>query len=179
MRPEKTMYADATAGDLAQHKGGLLTSVKGQKNLPRYFARVMRIVQTLQVGSLILVLPDGRKFIAHGQPGVSPISKQALHAELYVHNTAFFSRLVREGDLGFADSYLDGWWSTPDLQALMDLFHAGNERLYDGFPGFGLLRLFENLIYWLHSNTRRQARKNISYHYDLETSFTDCGLMRR
>ena len=49
MRPEKTMYADATAGVLAQHKGGLLTSVKGQKNLPRYFARVMRIVQTLQV----------------------------------------------------------------------------------------------------------------------------------
>jgi hypothetical protein len=90
MRPEKTMYADATAGDLAQHKGGLLTSVKGQKNLPRYFARVMRIVQTLQVGSLILVLPDGRKFIAHGQPGVSPISKQALHAELHVHNAAFF-----------------------------------------------------------------------------------------
>jgi len=171
MRPEKTMYADATAGDLAQHKGGLLTSVKGQKNLPRYFARVMRIVQTLQVGSLILVLPDGRKFIAHGQPGVSPISKQALHAELYVYNTAFFSRLVREGDLGFADSYLDGWWSTPDLQALMDLFHAGNERLYDGFPGFGLLRLFENLIYWLHSNTRRQARKNISYHYDLGNEF--------
>ena len=171
MRPEKTMYADATAGDLAQHKGGLLTSVKGQKNLPRYFARVMRIVQTLQVGSLILVLPDGRKFIAHGPPGVSPISKQALHAELYVHNTAFFSRLVREGDLGFADSYLDGWWSTPDLQALMDLFHAGNERLYDGFPGFGLLRLFENLIYWLHSNTRRQARKNISYHYDLGNEF--------
>jgi cyclopropane-fatty-acyl-phospholipid synthase len=171
MRPEKTMYADATAGDLAQHKGGLLTSVKGQKNLPRYFARVMRIVQTLQVGSLILVLPDGRKFIAHGQPGVSPISKQALHAELYVYNTAFFSRLVREGDLGFADSYLDGWWSTPDLQALMDLFHAGNERLYDGFPGLGLLRLFENLIYWLHSNTRRQAMKNISYHYDLGNEF--------
>mgnify|MGYP006430364477 FL=1 len=171
MRPEKTMYADATAGDVTQHKGGLLTSVKGQKNLPRYFARVMRIVQTLQVGSLILVLPDGRKFIAHGQPGVSPISKQALHEELHVHNTAFFSRLVREGDLGFADSYLDGWWSTPDLQALMDLFHAGNERLYDGFPGLGLLRLFENLIYWLHSNTRRQARKNISYHYDLGNEF--------
>lgn len=171
MRPEKTMYADATAGDVTQHKGGLLTSVKGQKNLPRYFARVMRIVQTLQVGSLILVLPDGRKFIAHGQPGVSPISKQALQAELHVHNTAFFSRLVREGDLGFADSYLDGWWSTPDLQALMDLFHAGNERLYDGFPGLGLLRLFENLIYWLHSNTRRQARKNISYHYDLGNEF--------
>ena len=94
MRPEKTMYADTTAGDFSQHKGGLLTSVQGQKNLPRYFARVMRVVQTLQVGSLILVLPDGRKFIAHGQPGVSPISKQALHAELHVHNTAFFSRLV-------------------------------------------------------------------------------------
>ena len=68
----------------------------------------MRIVQTLQVGSLILVLPDGRKFIAYGQSGITPINKQTLHAELHIHNPEFFSRLVREGDLGFADSYLDG-----------------------------------------------------------------------
>lgn len=171
MRPEKKICADTTAVDLSQHKGDLLTSVKGQKDLPRYFARVMRIVQTLQVGSLILVLPDGRKFIAYGQSGVTPINKQTLHAELHIHNPEFFSRLVREGDLGFADSYLDGWWSTPDLQALMDLFHAGNDRLYDGFPGLGLLRLFEKLVFWLHSNTRRQALKNISHHYDLGNEF--------
>ena len=171
MRPEKKMCADTTAVDLSQHKGDLLTSMKGQKYLPRYFARVMRIVQTLQVGSLILVLPDGRKFIAYGQSGITPINKQTLHAELHIHNPEFFSRLVREGDLGFADSYLDGWWSTPDLQALMDLFHAGNDRLYDGFPGLGLLRLFEKLVFWLHSNTRRQALKNISHHYDLGNEF--------
>ena len=67
MRPEKLIQPDTSVVGLPQHDAALLTSLKGQKNLPRYFGRVLRIVQTLQFGSLILVLPDGRKFIAHGQ----------------------------------------------------------------------------------------------------------------
>ena len=46
-------------------------------------------------------------------------------AEVVMHNPDCFARLIREGDMGFSDAYLDGWWSTPDLQALMDFFHAG------------------------------------------------------
>ena len=171
MRPEKLIQPDTTAVGLPQHGADLLTSLKDQKSLPRYFGKVLRIVQTLQFGSLILVLPDGRKFIAHGQSFAGPLHHDLSCAELHIHNPGFFSRLVREGDLGFADSYIDGWWSTPDLQVLMDLFHAGNDRLYDGFPGLGLLRMFEKVVFWLHSNTRRQALKNISHHYDLGNEF--------
>jgi hypothetical protein len=58
-------------------------------------------------------------------------------AELHIHNPDIFARLIREGDLGFCEAYLDGWWSTPDLQAFMDLVHADNEEVYDGFPGMG------------------------------------------
>ncbi len=142
----------------------ILTTTDGQSNLPRYFARVMGFASSLQFGRIDFILPDGRHFRAQGK-NTGPM------AELHVHNDDLFSRLIREGDLGFSDAYLDGWWSTPDLQAFMDLVHADNEAIYDGFPGMGIVRRFEQLRFWLQSNSKTQARKNISYHYDLGNDF--------
>ena len=53
----------------------------------------------------------------------------------------------------------------------MDFIHADNEDIYDGFPGMGLVRMFEQLRFWLQRNSKGQARKNISYHYDLGNDF--------
>lgn len=142
----------------------ILTTTEGQKDLPRYFARVLGMASSLRYGRIDFVLPDGRRFRAEGQnPG--PV------AELDIHNVDLFARLIREGDLGFCDAYLDGWWSTPDLQAFMDFIHADNEDIYDGFPGMGLVRRYEQLRFWLQRNSKAQARKNISYHYDLGNDF--------
>ena len=141
-----------------------ITTTSGQEDLPRYFTRVFAMAQNMAHGRMDFILPDGRRFRADGQsPG--PV------AEVEIHNPEIFSRLIREGDLGFCEAYLDGWWSTPDLQAFMDLVHADNEEMYDGFPGMGLVRAIENIRFWLQSNTRRQAKKNISYHYDLGNAF--------
>jgi cyclopropane-fatty-acyl-phospholipid synthase len=142
----------------------VLTSVKGQTGLPRYFATAFHVVSRLQEGRLDFVLPDGRRFRAEGaRPG--PV------AEITIHNPDTFARLVREGDLGFCDAYLDGWWSTPDLQAFMDVVHMGNNDVYDGYPGMGLLRAFEKVRFWWQSNSKTQARRNIAYHYDLGNDF--------
>jgi cyclopropane-fatty-acyl-phospholipid synthase len=142
----------------------ILTTTEGQKDLPRYFTRVMDMASSLSYGQIDFVLPDGRRFRAEGK-NAGPV------AELHVHNTDLFARLIREGDLGFCDAYLDDWWSTPDLQAFMDFIHADNEDVYDGFPGMGLVRRYEQLRFWLQRNSKDQARKNISYHYDLGNDF--------
>ncbi|WP_420011753.1 class I SAM-dependent methyltransferase, partial [Tateyamaria sp.] len=55
--------------------------------------------------------------------------------------------------------------------AFMDWVHADNDSIYDGFPGMGLVRNFEKFRFWLQRNHREQARKNISYHYDLGNEF--------
>lgn len=141
----------------------ILTSTEGQASLPRYFARVFAMAQQMHHGQIDFVLPDGRKFRAKG---ANPMPV----AEIQIHNADLFARLIREGDLGFSDAYLDQWWSTPDLQAFMDVAHA-NEDIYDSFPGMGLVRRFESLRFWLQSNSKKQARKNISYHYDLGNDF--------
>jgi cyclopropane-fatty-acyl-phospholipid synthase len=142
----------------------ILTSTKGQTNLPRYFSAVFEKVQSIPRGRIDMVLPDGRRFRAEGkEPG--------FVAELDIHNPDIFARLIREGDLGFCEAYMDGWWSTPDLMAFMDLVHDEADEIYDGFPGQGLVRAYERLRFWLQSNSKRQARKNISYHYDLGNDF--------
>jgi cyclopropane-fatty-acyl-phospholipid synthase len=142
----------------------VLTSTQGQDDLPRYFAQAFQTAQKVQFGRLDMKLEDGRVFRAEGaKPG--PV------AEFTVHNDDLFARLIREGDLGFCDAYLDGWWSTPDLQAFMDLVHADNDDVYDGYPGMALVRAYEKLRFWMQSNSRRQAKKNISYHYDLGNDF--------
>lgn len=142
----------------------LLESVQGQKNLPRYFAPVFEAAQKMQNGILDFKLPDGRTFRARAK-GAGPV------AVINVHDPDVFSRLIREGDLGFSEAYIDGGWSTPDLQAFMDLIHADNDELYDGFRGIAFVRAFEKFRFWLQSNSKRQAKKNISHHYDLGNDF--------
>jgi len=142
----------------------VLTTMKGQVGLPRYFSQAFEVARRMEHGRLDIVLPDGRRFRAEG-------SKPGPVAEMRIHDTDIFARLIREGDLGFCEAYLEGGWSTPDLQAFMDLVHHGNEGVYDGYPGMGLLRAYEKLRFWLQSNSKDQAKKNISYHYDLGNTF--------
>ena len=142
----------------------MFNTTVGQKNLPRYFAQVFEMTKKMNSGRLDFELPDGRIFCANGK-NAGPVST------LKIHNTDVFARLIREGDLGFCDAYLDGWWSTPDLQAFLDLMHADNDEMYDSFPGMGMVRAWEKFRFWLQSNSKSQARKNISYHYDLGNDF--------
>jgi cyclopropane-fatty-acyl-phospholipid synthase len=141
----------------------VLTSTEGQTGLPRYFAQAFGRAQAMDRGRIDVVLHDGRRFRAQGaRPGPA--------IELHVHNPDLFARLIREGDLGFSDAYLEGWWSTPDLQGFMDLVTA-ETAIYNGYPGQSVVRAYERLRHWLRSNTRRQARKNIAHHYDLGNDF--------
>lgn len=142
----------------------VLTTTKGQKDLPRYFPQAFAMAGRLTNGQLDFVLRDGRRFRVTA-PKAGP------SAEIRVQSDDLFARLIREGDLGFSESYLEGGWDTPDLQAFMDLVHVDNNALYDAFPGMGLLRAYEQARHWLRGNSRRQARKNISHHYDLGNAF--------
>ncbi|WP_171181111.1 cyclopropane-fatty-acyl-phospholipid synthase family protein [Ruegeria sp. HKCCD8929] len=142
----------------------ILTKTEGQTNLPRYFAQVFKMLGRMEAGRLDIGLPDGRVFRAEGKaPG--PV------ARVDIHDPDVFARLVREGELGFSDAYLEEEWSTPDLRAFMDLVHLGSETVYDDFPGQFLARAYERFRFWLQRNHKAQAKKNISYHYDLGNEF--------
>ena len=142
----------------------IFTTLEGQKNLPRYFSQVFSIAKRGENGRIDFILNDGRIFRAEG-PNEGPT------CEVQVHDHGVFARLLREGQLGFCDAYLEGQWSSPDLQAFMDYFHADNDVVFESFPGQKLIQLYERFRFFLQRNSKDQARKNISYHYDLGNDF--------
>jgi len=139
-------------------------TTRKQPDLPRWCETVFGVLQKIRHGSMSFTLPDGRTFKATGdRPGP--------HGHFDVRNNALFGRVVRDGDLGFAEAYLDGWWDSPDLQALMDVALVNNDEVSAGFPGAGLVRAYERFRHWLRANTKHGSRRNISYHYDLGNDF--------
>ena len=143
-----------------------LTTTDGQHGLPPYFAHAWSTVRATRSGRIDVVLPDGRRFRQEGaEPG--PV------AEIAVHDPAVFRRLVRDGDVGFMEAYVDGQWSTPDLQAVFDFVNKEGDALIQQFPGLVLVKVYEKLRFWMQRNTKRQARRNIAAHYDLGNAFYD------
>ncbi len=142
----------------------VLTSIGDEKHLPRWFARFFSVLQRLETGALEVALPDGRVFAVHGEQS-GPVG------HIDVDNPDFFTRMARDGEIGFPEMFMEGWWRSPDLQALLDVLLLNNDNVASGFPGAALVRAYERLRHWLRSNTRRGARRNIAYHYDLGNEF--------
>jgi cyclopropane-fatty-acyl-phospholipid synthase len=88
-----------------------------------------------------------------------------------VRDPDFFSRMLRDGEMGFAEGYVDGDWDTPDLQAVMDVALLNNENVARSFTGAAVARLAERLRHWMNRNTKRGSRRNIAAHYDLGNAF--------
>ena len=142
----------------------MLTSIGEEKHLPRWFETFFSILQRLDIGALEVALPDGRVFAVSGQQA-GPAGR------IDVANPEFFTRMARDGEIGFPEMFMEGWWTTPDLQALLDVLMLNNDQVARGFLGAALVRAYERLRHWLRSNTRRGARRNIAYHYDLGNEF--------
>ncbi len=113
-------------------------------------------------GTLELTLPDGqhRRFGTGGP-----------HAQIRLHNWAPLNAALRSGDIGFAESFIDGDWSTDDPVRVLQYFvrnrEAAEAMIYGSFWG----SLAYRLKHLLNRNTRAQATKNIHAHYDIGNAF--------
>jgi cyclopropane-fatty-acyl-phospholipid synthase len=144
---------------------------------------VLRAFRDMRQGRLLLELPEGGRLEfgsrAHAEATKLPLGLSSS-ASIRVRRPAFFSRCVLAGDIGFAESYLDGDWDTPDLVAVIAWFilnveHAptlsGSRRQSGGSWFINWLRVANRLGQLLRPNSRSSARRNIAEHYDLSNDF--------
>jgi cyclopropane-fatty-acyl-phospholipid synthase len=126
---------------------------------------VFRLLPRLRHGSLVLQLPDGSS--AHFGPARDGEPRAAMR----LHNWNVFAAALRAGDIGFAESFIAGDWTSPDLTALLTLFIANRDHferiVYGTWWGSALHRV----KHLLNRNSRRGSRKNIHAHYDLGNEF--------
>lgn len=133
------------------------------RSTPARARTVLRLLERLRHGTLTLQLPDGSslRYGNGGQPA----------ATLALHDWSVFAATMKSGDIGFAEGYMAGHWSTPDLAALLRLFIRNRQQLEDVIYGSWLGGLFYRLRHLLHRNTKANSRKNIHAHYDLGNAF--------
>jgi len=130
---------------------------------PRAARRVLALLRHLRGGRLDLQTPDGELLRFGDDDGP--------HAALRLADWSACEAALRSGDVGFAEAYVEGQWSSPDLRALLELLIRNRTALegvfYGGFWG-GLVHRLRHL---LNRNTRAGSRRNIQAHYDLGNEF--------
>jgi cyclopropane-fatty-acyl-phospholipid synthase len=124
---------------------------------------VFRLLQRLRVGTLDVQLPDGSQ--AHFGSGRAP------RAALRLHNWSVCSAALKSGDIGFAESWIAGDWSSPDLVDLLTLFIANRDAIEGVIYGTWWGSLAHRLRHLLNRNSRSGSKKNIHAHYDLGNRF--------
>jgi len=133
------------------------------RNTPAAARTVLQLLQRLVHGSLTLQLPDGsvQRFGQTDGP----------HASMKLHNWNVCSATLKSGDIGFAETYIAGDWSTPQLTALLSLLVANRREVEDMVYGSWLGRLAYRVRHLLNRNSKANSRKNIHAHYDLGNAF--------
>ncbi|MBS0538078.1 MAG: class I SAM-dependent methyltransferase [Proteobacteria bacterium] len=125
---------------------------------------VLKALERLATGRLTLRLPDGttRTF---GAADAEPA------AEIDVRDWRFFRKILLDGDIGFAEAYMDGYCESPDLPRLIALLAVNDKALGSVAHSNFLHNIVLRLLHWRHDNSRAGSRRNIHAHYDLGNSF--------
>ncbi|MDG1683596.1 MAG: cyclopropane-fatty-acyl-phospholipid synthase [Luminiphilus sp.] len=125
-----------------------------------------KVLGKLQVGSLTLREGDEAKVFGSTSDGSAP------HAEVHVHDTDLYRRILTGGSIAAGETFIEGMWSSPDLTEVTRAFSA-NMAMLEAMSDKQnwLARLALKLSHWARRNTSTRSRENISAHYDLGNDF--------
>ena len=123
-----------------------------------------RLINQVHHGRLILVLPSGQVMSAQG-------SLAGPDAKIIIKSWRCLRRLLTGGDIGFAQAYIEGEWTSPDLTAVIRFAARNRNTLLSTLRGSFWMRTLHRIAHLFNANTRRGSRRNIEAHYDLGNDF--------
>ena len=138
------------------------------KDAPGAARTTLKLLLRLKHGTLTVHLPGGS--VQRFGSGQAPL------ASLNLHNWNPCSAALRSGDIGFAESYIAGDWTTPNLSDLLQVLIANRNEVEDVIYGSWLGRLVYRVKHLLNRNTKANSQKNIHAHYDLGNAFYELWL---
>lgn len=125
---------------------------------------VLKSLARLSSGRLTVRLPDGT--ICHFGP-----DRAERQAEIEIRDWRFFRRVLLDGDIGFAEAYMDGMCDSPDLPGLLSLLTDNEKSLGRVTRANVFHNMLLKLLHRRHDNSREGSKRNIHAHYDLGNEF--------
>ena len=138
------------------------------RNAPSAVRATLKLLLRLKHGTLTVKLPDGS--VQRFGNGQSPM------ASLHLLNWNVCAAALKSGDIGFAESFIAGDWTTPHLTELLRVLIANRNEVEDAIYGTWLGRAAYRIKHLLNRNTKANSQKNIHAHYDLGNAFYELWL---
>ncbi len=157
--------------ELSRHSSQALQGRSGVMRLIRkpLLRRFQQVLDGFDAGALEMHWPDG-SVTSHGN-GDHPVS-------VTLHNFKPVSSLFFGGRVGFAQSYIDGDWSTSDIYRLFDMIVRNESTIQSDISGGMTKRLINLIQHAVNRNSRKGSKRNIAFHYDLGNDFYKLWLDR-
>ena len=94
-----------------------------------------------------------------------------LSSDIFIKDSSFFKDLLFKGELGFAESYINNKWETSNLTNLLKILLRNQQIKKRNWADNFFSTFVEKIKFIFKSNSIKQAKKNIHYHYDLGNKF--------
>lgn len=124
---------------------------------------IWRALERVEGGELTVNTPDGETM---------RFGAGKAAAEITIRDWRIVPAVLAHGDIGFGESYVAGWWDSPDVEQLV-AFGVRNSAVLDSALGGSpwSRRAFVVLDALLRDNSKNGSRRNIHAHYDLGNEF--------
>jgi cyclopropane-fatty-acyl-phospholipid synthase len=150
----------------AQHQQALTRSF-GSERLAQsgsFASKLLsRFLGNLEHGGLVVETPTKDRLMFGGR-------RPGPQARVTIHSWRLLGRLVFGWDVGFAEAYMAGEWSSPDLASLLKLA-CNNRAVVEPLKTLRAPRAWLRLRHAMNRNTQPGSRRNIAAHYDLGNQF--------
>ena len=126
---------------------------------------VFAVLEQAEIGTLDVTTPAGERLL-FGKSGMGRT------ANIRIHDWMMLLPLATKGDIGFAETYIDGQWDTDSLEDLIAFF-LDNSAQFDRYSHGGFLQrigfyMLNNIV---RRNSRSGSKSNIQSHYDVGNEF--------
>jgi len=133
---------------------------------------LLSALSRVSIGQLQVATPDHSTRV-FGDEQSGPTAAIEIRKPLAVTKNTLLN-----GAVGFAESYIENYWDTPDLRSLLFLMLLNQDQFTREWKSRFPFNLVNRLIHFSRSNNRWRSRKNIAYHYDLGNGFYKLWLDR-
>lgn len=119
--------------------------------------------ERLRDGRLTLRTPEGERY---------NFGCSGPEVEMVIRDWSAVSAMAAHGQVGLGESYVQGLWDTPSIEAFMSMAMRNRDHIgsYDQASEFNKAK-FRLVDTVLRANSRRGSRKNIRSHYDVGNEF--------
>lgn len=127
--------------------------------------KLLKQLESLEYGTVNVITPDKKSYLFEGKIKSEP------RVKFIIHHASMIKNMKAKGDIGFAESYRDGYFDTDNLPNLL-LIALKNADYIDSYLFGNFFSNFASrIIYFLRTNSVRGSRRNIHTHYDLGNDF--------